>query len=264
LWVSFSVLFDFTLTAGDLAQAALPAVALAEELAKALADPGSWSTRRAPGVGHGVALRGLPPGPALVLDPLGQLVVRQQVAPLNTGRDVDTYDGAAVAGPRRFSLTAALDGTASTTEPGAFAPARYFTMSDDEKLTAPSFEVMDTGLVIGDGTARFDTSAIVPARLTYEAGRYQLPTTALTVQSRTGASARVPARRVGRARFRNAAVTPAATLAAPRWRIVRASDGTVAAEDPSVRTWSDYRAALAVLNRGGARWLMVPVHELDA
>jgi hypothetical protein len=217
-----------------------------------------------------------------VLDPLGQLVVRQQVAPLNTGRDVDTYDGAAVAGPRRFSLTAALDGTASTTEPGAFAPARYFTMSDDEKLTAPSFEVMDTGLVIGDGTARFDTSAIVPARLTYEAivlnpelpgtapptppapGRYQLPTTALTVQSRTGASARVPARRVGRARFRNAAVTPAATLAAPRWRIVRASDGTVAAEDPSVRTWSDYRAALAVLNRGGARWLMVPVHELDA
>ena len=281
LWVSFSVHFDFTLTAGDLAQAALPAVALATELAKALADPGSWSTRRAAGAGHGVALRGLAPGPALVLDPLGQLVVRQQVAPLNTGRDVDTYDGAPVAGPRRFALTATLDGTASTTEPGAFAPARYFTMSDDEKLTAPSFEVMDAGLVIGDGAARFDAAAIVPAPLAYEAivlnpdppgtappalpapSRYQLPAAALTVQSRSGAAARVPARRAGRARFRTATVNPAATLAAPRWRIVRASDGTVAPEDPGVTTWSDYRAALAALNRGGARWLMVPVHELN-
>ena len=31
---------------------------------------------------------------------------------------------------------------------------------------------------------------------------------------------------------------------------------------PEVRTWSEYRAALATLNRGGARWQVVPLHEL--
>jgi len=278
LWMSFSVHFDFTLSPGDLAEAALPAVALAAELTRALADPGSWSTRRPPGLGHGVALRGLPPGPGLVLDPLGQLVVRQQVAPLNAGRDVDTYGGSPVAGARRFHLAASLQGKAAAAVPGAFAPARYFTMSDDEKLAAPSFEAMGAGLVLGDGGASFDPATVVAAPLTYESivlgpagapdpapagpGRYDLPAVALGAQRGTGAAARAPARQAGAARFRNAAA-PAATLAAPSWRLVHASDGAVAPDDPTLTTWSEHRAALAALNRGGARWLMVPAHELQ-
>lgn len=279
LWMSFSVHFDFTLSPGDLAQAALPAVALAAELARALADPGSWSTRRPAGLGHGVALRALPPGPALVLDPLGQLVVRQQAAPLNLGRDVDTYGGNPIAGPRRFHLAATLNGTAAAAVPGAFAPARYFAMSDDEKLAAPSFEAMDAGLVLGDGAVSFDPATVVAAPLAYESivlgpagapdpapagpGRYQLPAVSLGAQRATGATARAPARRVGAARFRNAAARPAAALAVPRWRLVHASDGAVAPEDPTLTTWSEHRAALAALNRGGARWLLVPAHELQ-
>jgi hypothetical protein len=279
LWMSFSVHFDFTLSPGDLVEAALPAVDLAAELARALADPGSWSSRRPPGLGHGVALRALPPGPALVLDPLGQLLVRQQVAPLNAARDVDTYGGNPVAGPRRFQLAATLQGAAAATVPGAFAPARYFTMSDDEKLAAPSFEAMDAGLVLGDGGASFDPATVVAAPLAYESivlgpagapgsapagrGRYELPAGALAAQGGTGAAARAPARRVGAARFRNAAGRPAVTLAAPRWRLVHASDGAVAPEDPALTTWSEHRAALATLNRGGARWLLVPAHELQ-
>ena len=296
LWFSFTVHFDFTLVAADVAQAVLPAVELATELTKALADPANWSTRRAPGLAHGVALRSLPSGAAPVLDPLGQLVVQQQVVPLNTSRDVDTYGGAPVAGPlRRFSVAATLNGQAGTPVSGAFALARYFVMSDDDKLAAPSFETMDAGMVLGDGTVTFDAATIVPAPLEYEAitlnplpqsgaapataaapitaasaaapaapPRYTMPLVALQVQRPSGAAARVPVRRVGRARFRNAAVTPAATLAAPRWRIVQVSDGTVAPVDPSVTTWSEYRAVLATLNRGGARWLMVPTHELEA
>ena len=31
--------------------------------------------------------------------------------------------------------------------------------------------------------------------------------------------------------------------------------------DPGVRTWSEYQAALSALNRGGARWQLVPAHE---
>jgi hypothetical protein len=279
LWMSFSVHFDFTLSPGDLAEAALPAVDLAAELVRAVADPGSWSTRRPPGLGHGVVLRALPPGPGLVLDPLGQLVVRQQVAPLNAGRDVDTYGGNPVAGPRRFHLAATLQGAAAVAVPGAFAPARYFAMSDDEKLAAPSFEAMDAGLVLGDGGASFDPATVVAAPLAYESivlgpasapaaapaepQRYDLPAGALSAQRGTGAAARTPARQAGAARFRNAAGRPAATLAAPRWRLVHASDGAVAPEDPALTTWSEHRAALAALNRGGARWLLVPAHELQ-
>ena len=59
LWFSFTVHFDFTLTTGDITQAAIPAVSLVTELTKALADPGSWATRLAPGLAHGVALRPL-------------------------------------------------------------------------------------------------------------------------------------------------------------------------------------------------------------
>jgi hypothetical protein len=277
LWISFSVDFDFTLTAGDLAQAALAAVELATEVAKALADPASWSTRRAPGLAYGVALRSLAADAGLVLDPLGQLVVQQQMAPLNSGRDVDTYGGSPVAGPHRFQVTATLNGRAGTAAPGAFAPARYFAMSDDDKLVAPSFETMDAGMVLGDSAATFDPGTIVPAPLAYESivlnpppatsaaapHRYAMPLEAFKLQCPSGAAARVPVRRLGRARFRNAAVTPAATLSALRWRIVQASDGALAAVDPNVTTWSDYHAALATLNRGGARWLMVPAHELE-
>jgi hypothetical protein len=44
---------------------------------------------------------------------------------------------------------------------------------------------------------------------------------------------------------------------------VQASNGAIRPEQPTLRTWSENRAALTLLNRGGANWLMVPAHELD-
>ncbi len=290
LWCSFTVHFDFTLASGTAGQTGLAAVTLTTELTKALADPASWSTRRPPSLAHGVALRALPSGAGTVLDPLGQLVVQQQVVPLNTGRDVDTFGGAPVAGPRRFQVTATLNGQAGTPVAGAFAPARYFVMSDDDKLAAPSFEAMDAGVVVGDATVSFDAGAVVAAPLEYvpitlapgtaapsvaaprvaaatttgaTTPRYSMPLEAFQRLPGTGAAARVPVRRVGRARFRDAAATPAATVAAPSWRIVRVSDGAVAPVEATVNTWSEYRDTLATFNRGGAEWLMVPAHEIN-
>jgi hypothetical protein len=252
-----------------------------------LADPASWSTQRSPALAHGVALRSLPAGTAPVLDPLGQLVVQQQLVPLNTSRDVDTYGGAPVAGARRFALGASLNGQAATPVSAAFAPARYFEMSDEDKLAAPSFQTMDAGLMLGAEATTFDAGTIVPAPLEYEAitlnptpaggaaaapatkaaaakARYAMPVAALQLQRPSGAAAKVPLRRVGRARFSNTSAAPAATLSAQRWRIVKVSDGAIAPIDPKLSTWSEYHNALAALNRGGAHWLMVPVHELQA
>jgi hypothetical protein len=68
----------------------------------------------------------------------------------------------------------------------------------------------------------------------------------------------------GQARFRQADAPPAATLSTLRWTIMPLTEGAAASVDPGVRTWSEYRAALATLNRGAANWQMVPTHELAA
>ena len=90
--------------------------------------------------------------------------------------------------------------------------------------------------------------------------RYRLPVSQLQVLSVTGAAARAPVRRVGRARFRSAG--PAAVrFASPRWAIAPIDASPAATIDPSVRTWSEHLAALHALNRGGARYQLVPAQE---
>jgi hypothetical protein len=222
-----------------------------------------------------------------VLDPFGQLLIKQQVVPLNTGRDIDTYGGAPVAGDRRFSLTAALNGSPLTGQAVQedFAPAQYFVMSDDEKLSAPSFEAMDGGYVFTSTATRFDPQEIIASPVGYHTitvGAQPSPPAGAAVQtaaasapapytmtpeqlqafSRSGAASRAPLRRVGRARFRNDAVIPNAKVKPAQWAIVPRGAGAPATLDPSVRTWSDYQAALNTLNRGGAQWQLLPRHEL--
>ncbi len=273
-WCDFSVRFDRTLVDGE-APPLPPAVDLLRDLTRALSSATGWSVQSRST--HGVALRKLAPGATLVLDPLGTLVVQQQVVPLNSGRDIDTYGGAPVAGARRFQLAATLQNQVQRVAAvrGQFAPAQYFTMSDDEKLAAPSFEEMEAGIAIGSPGLSFDQ--VVPAPLQYESividtlpqpathdPRYRLPVALLMAQTKSGAVARAPIRRAGQARFRQADAPPAATVSALRWTITPLAQGAAASVDPQLRTWSEYRAALAKLNRGAANWQMVPHHELAA
>ena len=111
-----------------------------------------------------------------------------------------------------------------------------------------------SGFVNGQATAPATTVSPAPYTLTAEQ---------LQAFTRSGAAARVPLRRTGRARFRNDAVEPAACSKATDWAIMPTGDGPPANVDPSVRTWSEYDAALKTLNRGGARWHLVPAHELS-
>jgi hypothetical protein len=288
LWWDYSVHFDTTLVRGERPPLP-PAVNLLAQLTQALSSPTSWTTQRSAGQTHGVALRSLPPASPtapMVLDPLGQLLVRQQVVPLNTSRDIDTFGGAPVAGARRFALTAVLKDTPLPSEPvtASFAPAQFFVMTDDEKLAAASFESMDAGSVFGDAHVVFDSAQVILAPLEYEPisitlegssspgtpassttapAPYTLSPDQLQLFTRSGAAARAAVRRVGRARFRNDAVEGAAALTAERWTIVPNGEGPAATVDPAVRTLSEYQAALRTLNRGGARWQVVPVHELE-
>jgi hypothetical protein len=277
-WCDFSVRFDATLVEGE-PPPLPPGVDVLGQLEAALSTPQSWSTQLAPNRTHGVALRKLAPGSGLVLDPLGRLAVNESVVPLDTGRDIDRFGGAPVAGERRFALSVAVNGVALTERQALqarFAPAQFFAMSDDEELASPSFETMDSGLVVGTDAVSFDAGQLVAAPVEYQAitidplaaippppGSYTLPAVLLALHSASGAAGRAPLRRVGRARFRSAAPR-AVSLAQPSWAIVPLDAGTPVALDPSIKTWTDYRAALATLNRGGAAFQLVPAREIAA
>ena len=181
---------------------------------------------------------------------------------------------------RRFALAAAVNGKPlqqSEVLRADFAPAQFFAMSDDEKLASPSFEQMDAGLVFGSDAVSYDATQLVAAPLQYEAividtalaagaplpaaQPYTLPAQRLGLHALSGAAARAPVRRVGRARFMVAKAQPAVSLTAARWNIVPLDGGAALALDPKVRTWSEYRGVLNTLNRAGARWQVVPAAE---
>jgi hypothetical protein len=282
-WCDFSVRFDKTLVGGEKPPLP-PAVNVLAELEGALRNIESWSTQRAANRQHGVSLRKLSPGPLLILDPLGNLVLKQQVVPLNTTRDIDVFGGAPVAGARRFNIEATLNGVSQDINPvqDSFAPAQFFTMTDDEKLVSPSFEAMDAGLVFGSDAVVIDESleqsAFAP--LEYEsividdAGqshkpedhRYLLTADRLYQHALFGTVAHAPIRTAGLARFRDVEAPKAAVLQAPSWVIASVADGkTIAPQTTAGATWTETRAALTKLNRSGAGaalWQLVPKHEV--
>ena len=119
-------------------------------------------------------LRSLPPASPsapIVLDPLGQLLVKQQVVPLNTGarhRHLRRRaGGGAIAASRVTRDPQTARRCRARRAQAAFAPAQFFAMSDDEKLAAPSFESMEAGCVFGDAQTAFDPEQVVPAPLEY-------------------------------------------------------------------------------------------------
>ena len=273
-WFHFSVHFDATLVSGE--PPPLPsAVDVLAQLKQALAAPSAWRIERSADHPHGVALRSLPASAGLVLDPLGRLAITQQVVPLNTARDIDTFGGAPVLGARRFAVTASLNGAplSSTAQAASFAPAQYFSMTDDEKLAAPAFETLDAGCVFGSNATALDATQSVAAPLAYRTvvmgepappAPYVLPAGQLPVLGRSGAAARAPVRRVGRARFRNTAA-PAATLQRLQWVITPNTGGApLPALAAGTATWSELNATLSTLNRGKALYQLLPAHELLA
>ncbi len=278
-WCDFTVRLDKTLVDGE--PPPLPAaVDVLAALGQALANPANWRAVPADAQTQGVSLRRLDSSTGIVLDPLGQLQVRQQVVPLATTRDIDQFGGAPVSGARRFVLKPLLDGVEQTPTPltDGFAPAQFFAMSDDEKLAAQAIEPMTSGVAFGATGAQFSAADCVGAPLAYEQivvddlaappppkpdrPRVGLALARLQAWSATGAAARAPARTTGRARFRVDGAEPAASLTPPAWRIVPLGDGDPAVLATPPRTYVEHLGALAQLNRAAGAWQIVPEHEL--
>lgn len=274
-WCDFSVRFDKTLVEGE-APPPPPAVELLPQLRLALADPRSWSSESSSG--HGVSLRGAPESGPLITDPTGRLSVRQRTVPLNSSRDIDLFGGAPVAGDHRFTISATVNNVTHGSDPlfEQFAPSQFFNLSEEEKLTGPSFDRMEAGIGIGGTDKSFTGSEAVAAPIEYEMVIIDSdqpsparPTVALEHGSfelflRSGAAARAPVRRKGAAPFRDRAAPPAVLLKDPEWSILPVGELAASSAEATTSSWVEASASLARLNRGKAKWQIVPVHELAA
>lgn len=147
-------------------------------LAAAFADARNWSGGLAPGVRPLVSVRPMPDGATtLRVHPLAQLTARQRVAPLN--RRIEKFGNYGLeAGARAYTVAAVRTDTGAplraTRVKDVFALSQFQEMSDDEKLSSPSFETLDSGLRFGsdefvyqqdpatDGTVGYEQRTIDP------------------------------------------------------------------------------------------------------
>ena len=157
---SFSILFfdvsvSFDVTFGtDLPPVPPQAVDVAPQLLAALRDSGSWVASLPIGADAAVVLRELAPrDDAVLAHPLATLQVRQRLVPLD--RTIDRFGADVPSGARVFHIAGAtIAGVAAATEPldDLFAPAQFTALTDDEKLSRPSFERMSSGVRVGEHT----------------------------------------------------------------------------------------------------------------
>ena len=150
---SHSVQFQFT--TGD--ATALPAPSTVDGTAALLgelAKDSNWSAQLPPTASAGAVTGAAAQTGAVLVHPLGALTFRQKTMPL----DIQITRIANVplaSGATTYSITLAVagDGTAAVsfvTE--SFAPSQFLSLTDDQKLSRPSFEQHDAGFAIAPGT----------------------------------------------------------------------------------------------------------------
>ncbi len=169
----FSASVPFDVEWGDVSQIILPAIDVWSELRKALEDPRNWSAVMPPMTSRSVSYRNTHADTEniVVVDPFGSLVLRQRVAPLN--RMLTKFGNSVPVSDSFFSITEVNAANTKLSginkEHDLFAPAQFREMSDDEKLSVPEFERMESGLSISSGTATtVDNNRIKEAEMIYE------------------------------------------------------------------------------------------------
>ena len=218
----FSVSKSVDLTWGDATPVTLPSQPVLPPLLAALGDGRNWSVVLPPGSGQLVTLPMIAPQEdTVVVHPLGNLRVRETVVPLDT--PIAMFNSAVPADGTEFSVSGVtLNGAAApiaevTPVTEDFAIAQFTTMSDADKLSAPSYEPCHAGVSVGAGiTAGHDSARTVtyveqyiddytaPSR---PGGRYDMPAAVHDALCGSGLGYRVPAATTGLATYRTPGLT---------------------------------------------------------
>jgi hypothetical protein len=240
LWCDISVSFDKTLVEGE-PPPPPPGINVLDQLVQALGDRRNWQEVLPVGERRVVSVRELPALNEVTIHPLGKIGVKQTVVPLNLTRDIDKFGSTTPSGPRRFSITSVTVGGLSQTPAPLtdfFAPAQFFEMTDDQKITSSSFDTMEAGITVGVDNFTFSTADGLSVVLTYETilvdtqtggpgnrkDDYSLTHERLLEHARFGAAGRSEVRRTGAAKFQNRQRAPEVAVAKPGLVIASTED----------------------------------------
>jgi hypothetical protein len=258
-------LFFFTVHAGfdttwgeDDAVPLPPQTDAAALVAEALAAPGAWSP---------VALDGRSPVTLIALDtaqvrlhPDGQLVARQQAVPI--GVPITRVGASPVVGGTATVVLTPGGGLPATPSIGAFAASQFIELTDDEKLSRPSFEPYQDGVTFGPTQTVISAEQLSTA--TYETifipDQPQRVTAPLnTVLLAHGLTVGAVARSGLHFATLNDGPHQTVTVADPGYRVVQA--GTLAADAAAPQVFSSSAAAFAAADSLGGDLLVVGAHE---
>lgn len=238
----------------------------------ALGAPGAWRAAEPAWANAGVLVFAPDDDvdPAeLWVRPDAELEARQTVAPLERG--LDHFGVFAIDGPTTLAVTGTgieglTEGGDSVTITDWFAPAQYDDLTRAEKLAAPSYEEMTTGVRFGAGGLGIDAdeaTTVVPdfeVRIIDEDDTRQVGVRpAGELAAATVTLALDPARR----RSARSVTVPAFAVGAPTWQTF--DPGTAAAASPA----ASYRTAQLALADAraadpGSGLCLAPTHAAEA
>jgi hypothetical protein len=249
----FTLKVRFNKTFGEARNTTLPDVAVLPLLAAALAADDNWEGE-VPAQRHRLESVREAPG-ALVIHPVGTLKVSQKVAPLNVR--IDRIGGQRPSDAREYHLTAVQPAANPLPVEESFAPAQFFDLSDEEKLSSASFKQFASGVRVGD-PERLHTAYAAARKVEYELkyidsqreqrlvgprGLFEVDVVAFNTWTRQGAIAQSE---LSFARNRKSSLAPAAVAVAQEgFAIVNTGDLKLFDE---LSTLTSEHAALARLN----------------
>ncbi|MEO6526675.1 MAG: DUF6603 domain-containing protein [Gemmatimonadaceae bacterium] len=165
--VTFSILWwdidkSFDESWGELPEAAIAAASVRDLLQAELARKENWSAQLPAGSEAMVTLAPRVGETVPLAHPLGRFAFSQRVVPL--GLSLQHFDEAKISGPNRFDVTSLVvgSGTPAVRVPirEHFARAQFVEVSEEDKLTRPSFEEMDAGVEFSSDAFRTSASVI--------------------------------------------------------------------------------------------------------
>ena len=243
-FLGFPAMVEFSVSTGEEAPPPLPpsedvfTLLLAE-----LQNPTNWSSQLPSGENPLVTFGSEPISPEKVtntplpkkvlIHPLAELQVSQRLVPLE--KEIYKFGNTAPAGASKFTVTLSVGaGTAVSFEhvEDWFAPAQFEDKSDAEKLTAPSFELMQSGTrlkITGGYTCGTPVPTQIPTAKVEIAGRTPaaladvLPVTLDVLHSvaSIGAAGKTSIRSTGSAKYRDPSrLTQGITLKPAAYRVV--------------------------------------------
>jgi hypothetical protein len=238
LFISVSASLD--LTWGDNTQATLPQRPVLADLFAALQNPASWSAALPDGTTTAVTL--LTQNPAdksLRVHPMGTLQVKETVVPLDL--PITRYGNATPADGTDFSIASVQINTQAEntqTIQDYFAAGQFLTLSDADKLSKPSFEKFDAGVIIGSSAIAQGQDAHRP--VTYQehyiddpasfsrfSRYYTMPAAIHLALSAQGAGFNSALKNTGLAKYGTGPAPPAISVQEPQYVVTSVTDLSV-------------------------------------